>query len=136
MRRLAFAASVLFLLVAVPALADNPPGQPFGAGSNLSSAVTPTQDMWFYEQYQRDYRDPAVAVLEKAKFRTAQRQRRLACRNWFGLSNIRPRTNSDPMHFDYSPGWSSNNESNPYQWNAIGRNTVILQSSRPGTLVY
>jgi len=134
MRRLALAASVLFLFVAVPAMAQDASRQ--NLGTNLSGAVTPTQEMWFYEQYQQNYMDPKVAVLEKAKFRAAQRQRRLACREWFGLSNIRPRTNSDPMHFDYSPGWSSNNAGNPYQWNAIGRNTVVIQPSRPGTLVY
>jgi hypothetical protein len=56
----------------------------------------------------------------KAEFRTEQRQRRLAARRWYGLSNSRPRMSTDPYHWVQSPYWASNNSAYPYRWQGVG----------------
>jgi hypothetical protein len=79
-----------------------------------------TPEMWFYEQSMKQYQDPKMAVRANAEFQADQRQRRLAAMHWFGMSNSRPRACSDPMHGDYSPGWTSNNSTYPSRWDGIG----------------
>ena len=86
-----------------------------------------TPEMWFYEQYMRQYQDPKMAVRANAEFQADQRQRRLAAMHWFGLSNSRPRACSDPMHGDYSPGWTSNNSTYPNRWDGIGPSWYIAR---------
>lgn len=86
--------------------------------------LQPTPEMWFYEQYQQQHDDPAAAVRSKAEFRAAQRQGRLAAMRWFGQSNSRPQTSSDPFHGDYSPKWTSNNGHYPGRW--VGRATPLI----------
>jgi len=88
--------------------------------------VDPTPEMWFYEQYQKQYDDPQRSVREKAEFRTVQRQRRLAARRWFGLSNARPQASSDPFNGgDYSARWTSNNGYYPSRWTAWGGGWIV-----------
>ncbi|MGA2059497.1 MAG: hypothetical protein ABSG67_03365 [Thermoguttaceae bacterium] len=86
-----------------------------------------TPEMWFYEQYLRQYQDPKMAVRANAEFQADQRQRRLAAMHWFGMSNSRPRACSDPMHGDYSPGWTSNNSTYPNRWDGIGPSWYIAR---------
>ena len=59
--------------------------------------LTPTADMWFYQQDQRHYHDPHEAVRRKSAFRTQQRQLRLAAQQWYGVSNSRPTAASTPF---------------------------------------
>lgn len=77
--------------------------------------VQATPEMWFYEQAMRQYNDPNLAVRRAAEFRAEQRMRRIESRKWFGLSNARPTAGVDPVHGDYSPGWTSNSFY-PYRW--------------------
>jgi hypothetical protein len=70
--------------------------------------------------------DAKLAVREKAEFRAQQRQGRLASRQWFGLSNMRPRANTDPYDNDYSPGWTSNNGAYPARWSGSSPVIAIL----------
>ena len=86
-----------------------------------------TPEMWFYEQYMRQYQDPKMAVRANAEFQADQRQRRLAAMHWFGFSNSRLRACSDPVHGDSSPGWTSNNSSYPYRWGGIGPTLYIAR---------
>jgi hypothetical protein len=78
-----------------------------------------TPDMWFYEQYMKEYKDPKTAVRAKAEFDARQRERRLASMRWFGLSNSRPRISPDPVNV-YPPAWSSNTPLQPNRWQATG----------------
>ena len=62
------------LLVAWPALAAEPStANDKYRGSIMSPGeVAATPEMWFYEQYQRDYQDPQTMVRKKAEYRTVQ----------------------------------------------------------------
>ena len=128
MTRLSIAFSILFTLAATPALAaDGPASENSGFQAGISPGeLTPTPEMWFYEQYQQQYQDPRQAVRQKAEFRAAQRMRRIAAMKWFGLSNQRPQASSDPWHGDWSPAWRSNNATYPFRWDGIGRPWVIV----------
>ena len=90
--------------------------------------LQPTPEMWFYEQYQQQYDDPAIAVRRNAELRAAQRQNRLAARRWYGLSNSRPQVSSDPFHGDYSPRWTSNHGHYPLRWVGRGPSVVIIHT--------
>ncbi len=134
MTRISVACSILIVLVAVPALAQKKSaGAPIATQASISSSeVKATPEMWFYQQYQQRYDDPKTMVHERAKFRAAQREHRLAAMQWFGFSNSRPRACSDPWHSDYSPGWSSNNTVYPYQWTGVGRPWIVVRPDAPG----
>jgi hypothetical protein len=121
MKIVPLALAILFVLATVPALADKPLAQQLGPESGISPGeLRTTPEMWFYEQYQREYQDPKMAVRRAAEFRAAQRQQRLAAVKWFGFSNQRPQASPDPFNGDWSPGWTSNNEVYPYRWTATG----------------
>jgi len=128
MTRLSIAFFVLLILAAVPALADNTNTQNLGSDLTVSPGqVTPTPEMWFYEQYRRDREDPKLAVRRKAQFLAEQRRRRITAMKWFGFSNQRPQAGSDPYHGSYSPVWESNNGRYPFSWNGIGPSWVIVR---------
>jgi hypothetical protein len=120
---------MLTVLVAAPAMAQNTTAEDLGQSSRIISPgeVTPTPEMWFYQQYQREYLDPKLAVRKKAEFRSQQRKRRLAAQRWFGYSPQRPLASSDPFHGDYSPRWTSNNAVYPFRWSGVGRPWIALQ---------
>ncbi len=137
MTRLIFALSILLVLVAVPAFAQAPNASLLRMQGSLSPGeVTPTPEMWFYEQYRRDYLDPRLAILQRAQFQSQQRQRRIAARKWFGLSNARPIANSDPFHGDYSPRWTSNDGHYPYRWSGSGQSWIVLRPQYYPTRTY
>jgi len=89
--------------------------------------VTPTPEMWFYQQYVSQYRDPKTAVRQKAEVRATQRRGRIAARQWFGFSNVRPKAATDVIHSDYSPGWSSRNANYPFRWCGYGAAAVVVR---------
>jgi hypothetical protein len=121
MKRLSMAVFFWSVLSVLPALADRPLGQQMGPEAGISPGeVRATPEMWFYEQYRREYQDPKMAVRRNAEYRAAQRQQRLAALKWFGFSNQRPRASSDPFNSDWSPAWSSNNPVYPYRWTGVG----------------
>jgi hypothetical protein len=124
---------VFGMLVAVPVLAEKSLAQQTDFNKEISpGTLTPTPEMWFYQQQQREYQDPKMAVRKRAEYRANQRQRRLAAMRWFGFSNSRPQASSDPLNGDYSPGWSSNDPVHPFRWQAIGQPWII---ARPMTYV-
>ena len=130
MSRLVIAVAALLLFVAVPTFGQAPAANPLPP---LQSSLSPgdvrqTPEMWFYEQQRRDYLDPRVAIRQRAEFQAQQRQRRIAARKWFGLSNARPTVSTDPFHGDFSPRWSSNNPAFPYRWNGTGAPSVAWRS--------
>jgi hypothetical protein len=112
--------SALFLLVAAPVHAEKPASTGLGLATVVSvGELQTTPDMWFYDQAMRQYKDPSAAVRAKADFRAQQRQRRLETMKWFGLSNLRPRATSDPMHSDYSPAWVASPGYYPSRWSGV-----------------
>ena len=134
MVRISIAVSILVVFSAVPAMGDNESTTgPFGLKTSMSPGqLTPTPEMWFYEQYHEQYDDPRSGVRQKAEFRAVQRQRRLAAMKWFGFSNTRPHCAIDPADANWSPSWSSNNSFYPWQWNGIGRPWVVVRPDYPG----
>lgn len=99
--------------------------------------MTPTPDMWFYDQAARQYADPTVAVRKKAEFDMKQRQHRIASSAWFGISNSRPNAGVTPfMTGLYAPTWGSNTRQ-PQLWSGQSTNTtVIIPTGRTSTSLY
>ena len=114
MKWLASGLCIGFLVIAVPGMAGPPTAAEIRFGNTISvGEVTPTPEMWFYQQYVRQYQDPKLAVRSKAEERAAQRRGRIASRQWFGFSNARPKAGIDPIHSDYSPAWTSRRTDTP-----------------------
>ncbi|HVA46077.1 MAG TPA: hypothetical protein VNH11_06855 [Pirellulales bacterium] len=136
MKKLISAAACGLLLASVPAFAQSPRASQRAAAASAkakadleavheelphrTSMTQMTPEMWLYTQEMQRRDDPKEAVRRKAEFRTAQRQRRIAAREWFGYSNSRPTVNPDPYIAGYSAHWSANNAVRPDQW--IGSN--------------
>ena len=95
------------------------------------NAVSPTPEMWFYEQERTRYEDPKGAVRRKAETRATQRAERLAAMKWYGMSNSRPVAGTTPLFGTYSPMWASNTP-DPYRWRS-GVPAVVV---RPGNGLY
>jgi hypothetical protein len=130
MKRLAIAVLILFVLAAVPALADRPLAQQLAPEGGISPGeLTATPEMWFYEQYQREYQDPTMAVRRNAEYRATQRRERMAALKWFGFSNQRPQAGPEPFHGEWSPVWTSNNGVYPYRWGGVGWPWIVNRSS-------
>jgi hypothetical protein len=120
MKRILCASSMLLVLTVAVARAEKPSTAAMGAGPVVSSGeLKATPEMWFYEQSMRQYKDPKVAVREKAAFRDEQRRHRLETMKWFGFSNARPRASSDPFHGDYASGWVASPGFYPSRWSGI-----------------
>jgi hypothetical protein len=136
MRKFAIALSVLGALVAMPTLAQGPARTTTKSEKTISPGeVSATPEMWFYQQYMRQYEDPKMAVRHNAEFRAEQRANRLAAMQWFGFSNSRPRASSDPWHGDYSPMWTANNSWYSNRWVGAGRPTVVVPADSTRTHV-
>jgi hypothetical protein len=121
MKRLILASASLVLLTVGIAQADRPTSTSVGLDSVVSpGGLTATPEMWFYDQAMKQYKDPKMAVRARAEYRADQRERRLEAMRWFGMSNSRPRANSDPYHSDYSPAWSASPGYYPWRWNGVG----------------
>lgn len=89
--------------------------------------LTPTPEMWFYEQRMREYRNPKNSVRRRAEFEADQRQQRLAAMDWYGFSNSRPTVSPAPFlgPGPYSPSWIGNSTV-PFQWNGGSRPVMVV----------
>lgn len=130
MKWLAISTPILVACLVVPVLAEKPtvvvrPAPTAGANFSMGQ-LSPTPEMWFYEQYLRQYQDPRVAVRSAAEFRAEQRQRRLAAAKWYGISNQRPSAAVDSVHSDYSPGWTSGSANYPYRWGGPSASSIVV----------
>ncbi|HVU90232.1 MAG TPA: hypothetical protein VHD36_23065 [Pirellulales bacterium] len=85
--------------------------------------MTPTPEMWLYQQALRRYSDPRAAVRRRAEFEADQRQARLAAQRWFGYSIARPTVSPTPISGTYSPMWTSNS---PFSTDWCGVNPVTI----------
>ena len=120
---------VLLFLVA-PALAENKPDSKPSI-SISPGELAPTQEMWFYEQYQKQYTDPKTTVRQKAEFRAEERMRRIAALRWYGFSNQRPTASVDLINSDLAPRWTSGNVNLPFSWNGPTTTTVLVKPTTP-----
>jgi hypothetical protein len=96
------------------------------------AAISPTPEMWFYEQERTRYEDPKDAVRRKAEARSTQRASRMASLKWYGMSNSRPAASTTPYFGSYAPHWSASGL-DPNRWRAAAPTTVVV---RPGNGLY
>jgi hypothetical protein len=93
-----------------------------------SGVVTPTPEMWLYEQQARRRDDVQLAIRRRAETRAQQRQDRIAASAWFGMSKSRPTAQIVPIYTGYAPYWASNTY-DPQRWRPSGGGVVL--SARP-----
>jgi hypothetical protein len=94
--------------------------------------LTPTPEMWLYEQERARHDDPKLAIRRRAELRGLLRQDRLATLKWYGLSNSRPSVSITPWFGSYSANWGSNT-SDPMRWRPA---TVPYVVQRPTSGAY
>lgn len=87
--------------------------------------VTPTPEMWFYEQERAQHEDPKAAVRRKAEYKASQRTSRLAALQWYGFSNARPTASPTPWFGSNSPSWVGNT-SDPNHWQFGGTPNIVV----------
>lgn len=131
MRRSLFAAAALAMVWTSPGMAAEPE-LVSGSGVVPSRAtnpalpvispgeLTPTPEMYFYQESMRLYNDPKYAQRKRAEFRGEQRERRIAAMKWFGTSNARPTASLTPFAGgSFSPAWNGNSH-DPNVWRGVG----------------
>jgi len=128
MRKLWIALAAMVFVVPVAAAQQQPAGNSNVVPSVTvgTGQVTPTPEMWFYEQRLREYLNPKLAIRRVAEQRSAQRRARIAARKWYGYSNLRPTASPDPWNSNYSPAWGGNNSLYPELWSGYGPSYVVL----------
>jgi hypothetical protein len=128
MKRLWIALAATALLVpaamAQEKSADNSSTAPGAGASSVQGTGTPEASV--YEQRLREYMDSKLAVRRVAQERAAQRRARVAARQWYGYSNLRPSASPDPYNGEYSPRWGGNNSLYPNLWSGYGPSYVVL----------
>jgi hypothetical protein len=136
MRMLSMAAMGLALVAPATVRAQNTDVRPTPVKATTAEPefsfgqMTPTPDMWLYQQALRRYSEPRAAVRRRAEFEADQRQARLAAQRWFGFSASRPTVNPTPFTGTYSPMWTSNS---PYaaEWRGVNPATTIVAPVTP-----
>ncbi len=96
--------------------------------------LTPTPEMWFYEQERHRWQEPVNIVRSNAERKANERRDRIATMNWYGVSNSRPHVSPDPTFGNFGPYGAANGYPGAPSWSG-GNNTVILQADR-GTMRY
>jgi hypothetical protein len=92
--------------------------QPSPSDIQVQPGVSP--QMWLYLEEMKRQDDPRLAVRRKAEYRADQRMKRIATRQWFGVSAARPQASVTPFTGgDYSQFWGGNS-SNSYRWIGVG----------------
>ncbi|HYW78909.1 MAG TPA: hypothetical protein VE890_04995 [Thermoguttaceae bacterium] len=123
-------AGFLFALAifAMPATAQTPAERSLSTAVTISPGeLTPTPQMWFYEQYRREYQDPKEAIHNRAVFQAEQRERRIATMKWLGLSKARPQAAVDPWDAPVLPAWKAHYLFYPLGFRASGASAVVVQ---------
>ena len=128
MRWLLLSLSIVFVLVAVPAMAQSPLTNEIRIGGGVTAGeLTPTSDMWFYQEQLRQYMDPKMSLRRIAEAKANQRRARLDALRWYGFSNIRPMVGTDPVHGDWGARWTSGNRYHPSRWSSFGPAVVVVR---------
>lgn len=133
MKWLPIGIALLIVLMTIPAQAQSPAenGSRMRFGGGITPGeVTATPEMWFYQEQMNRRDDPKEAVRRKAEFRTAQREARLAARQWFGISLMRPTTSTAIMNGESGAVWTGTDPLYPYRWRATSPVIVVNQFAR------
>jgi hypothetical protein len=135
LRRLWIPLSVLILATAWPCLAQDgtldlrrDEQRSSDVASPNLSGLSPTPEMWFYEQERARYENPKMAVRRKAELRGQQRADRLAALKWYGIDNSRPTVSGTPWFGSYGPYWGSNTF-DPLRWRQPTVPVIVSRSS-------
>lgn len=91
--------------------------------------LSPTPEMWFYEQMRQDYNNAELQVRRHAEEEGAQRRARIASRAWYGVSASRPTAHVTPFTYHYSPSWIAS--SRPSYRPAVPAAPVVVEHRRP-----
>lgn len=136
MRQLFSAVFTAALLAPAIASAQQPASHRGEAEREISvGEIAPTQEMWFYQQELKRYQDPKLAIRRRAEYRAAQRERRLASQEWFGISPLRPPANHTPLLGGmYAPAWAGNSRE-PFRW-MPQTPTVVIRSAQSYQGIY
>jgi len=129
MKRLSLSLVLLALALTASAGAKDPDPKSKPTNQTAISSpgeVSPTPEMWFYQQYLQQHKDPQVLVQQRAEARAAERIHRITSLQWYGMSNSRPRASNDPYNNDYGPTWVSGNELSPNRWSANIHTAVVI----------
>jgi hypothetical protein len=70
--------------------------------------VTPTPEMWLYQQEYKRYMNPRLAIRRKEEAKMHERQNRLASSRFYGYSKARPMASPTPFNSPYSTQWVGN----------------------------
>ncbi len=128
MRWLLLSLSIVFVLVAVPAMAQSPLTNEIRIGSGTTAGeLAPTSEMWFYQEQLRQYEDPKASLRRIAEEKAAQRRARLAAQRWYGFSNIRPSVGNELTIGTWGPRWTSGNRYHPSRWSHFGPSVVVVR---------
>jgi hypothetical protein len=124
--------AVLLVAMGSVCLAGNPvdKSRPSAGAAITSGELTPTPEMWFYQQYQQQYQSPKEMVHRNADFKATERLRRLNTQKWFGMSNQRPKAATDPYNGDYTAMWTSGNALYPNRWQSFGVPVALYSRQR------
>ena len=117
----------------IPASAQESGAKPLIYGGEMSMGeLTPTPEMWFYQQELRQFQDPHAMVRRRAEFKAAQRHARIESSAWFGIYNSRPTTQYTPfMGGTYGPAFGGSRDFN--RWYPTHRPLILLRSNVAGT---
>lgn len=127
MKRLFLAAAIASMLLSGLSRAEDPAPeyeiqyQPSPSDIQVQPGVSP--QMWLYHEEMKRQADPQFAVRRNAEYRAAQRMRRIASRQSFGISAARPPAAVTP----FTGTWSSNT-SHTYRWASVSRGWRIWPS--------
>ncbi len=125
---------LVVLFTASPCLAQQPGAEPrrdrepraAGSEATSSGTVTPTPEMWFYDQELRRHDDAKMAVRRRAEARAQARHDRLAAQQWYGIDNSRPTVSLTPLCGGYSAYWGSNSF-DPLRWRPITPTIIVAR---------
>ncbi len=107
--------------------------KPLIYGGEMSMGeLTPTPEMWFYQQELRQFQDPHAMVRRRAEFKAAQRHARIESSAWFGIYNSRPTTQYTPfMGGTYGPAFGGSRDFN--RWYPTHRPVIMLRGTAAGS---
>jgi len=134
MRLLPLAAlAAVWLASASSTLAQESGRKPLIYGGDISMGeLTPTPEMWFYQQELRQFQDPHAMVRRRAESKAAQRHARIESSAWFGVYNSRPTTQYTPfMGGTYGPAFGGSRDFN--RWYPSHRPMIFIRSGSAGS---